>query len=322
MVRFLKDFIYEEWVEKIEEENLEQLPNEYIKLIGGNLENDIVYKIHMEGKEVYVYFMLEHQSKVNFLMPFRVLEYMTRIWRKYIDDTPQNSINKEFLLPPIYPVIFYDGIYDWTAEVRFENKVKYKELFIEHIPKFSYGLVNLNNVGYDKLNEMADGLALILALDKIKNPDEMSKLKLLKEEFWEKIKNIEGIQELLEVLAEVMRALLTRINVDKKEVEEIIEKVRKGEVKKMFEMAVEYDVQAARAEFYAMGIQEGLFKGKEEGIKEGIKEGIEMGLDIKFGDIGIRIMEQIRKIDDITKLEVIKEAIKRAKTIDEVVKVI
>ena len=110
----------------------------------------------------------------------------------------------------------------------------------------------------------------------------MSKLKLLKEEFWEKIKNIEGIQELLEVLAEVMRALLTRINVDKKEVEEIIEKGRKGEVKKMFEMAVEYDVQAARAEFYAMGIQEGIEKGIEKGKLEVAKKLLINGVDINI----------------------------------------
>ena len=30
---------------------------------------------------MYVFVLLEHQGKVNFLMVFRMLEYMTKIWR-------------------------------------------------------------------------------------------------------------------------------------------------------------------------------------------------------------------------------------------------
>ncbi len=65
----------------------------------------------------------------------------------------------------------------------------------------------------------------------------------------------------------------------------------------------------------------GMEKGMEKGMKKGIEKGIEMGLDIKFGEIGMRIMDNIKKIHDITKLEAIKEAIRKAKTIDDVVKV-
>ncbi len=56
-------------------------------------------------------------------------------------------------------------------------------------------------------------------------------------------------------------------------------------------------------------------KGREEGIIEGM-------MDMKFGEIGLKIMESIRKINDLTKLEAIKEAIRKANTIDDVVKVL
>ncbi len=49
-------------------------------------------------------------------------------------------------------------------------------------------------------------------------------------------------------------------------------------MKKIFEMAVEYDVQAARAEFYAMGIQEGIEKGKLEVAKKLLINGVDINI--------------------------------------------
>ena len=53
---------------------------------------------------------------------------------------------------------------------------------------------------------------------------------------------------------------------------------------------------------------------------KGLKKGIEGMLDIKFGEAGLSIMDQIRKISDLTKLETIKEAIRKAVTIEDVLK--
>jgi predicted transposase YdaD len=74
------------------------------------------------------------------------------------------------------------------------------------------------------------------------------------------------------------------------------------------------------------GIIEGIKKGKKEGIKEGIKEGkkeglqeaISLGLEIKFGVESLELMDKVIKINSLTKLEMIKEAIKKAKNVDEI----
>ena len=42
--------------------------------------SDVVYRIRRGGLEAYVYILIEHQSRVDFLMPWRMLSYMVKLW--------------------------------------------------------------------------------------------------------------------------------------------------------------------------------------------------------------------------------------------------
>ena len=46
-------------------------------------------------------------------------------------------------------------------------------------------------------------------------------------------------------------------------------------------------------------------------------QGITLGLDLKFGAEGLRLLPEIRKIEDIDVLTAIQEGLKTVKTIDE-----
>ena len=83
---FLKDFVNKPWVKDISVEDLKLMPSKYIGLRESTRESDIVYEINHNELKMYVFVLLEHQGKVNFLMVFRMLEYMTRIWRSRIKE--------------------------------------------------------------------------------------------------------------------------------------------------------------------------------------------------------------------------------------------
>ena len=57
---------------------------------------------------------------------------------------------------------------------------------------------------------------------------------------------------------------------------------------------------------------------KEEGEIEGEIKGIELGLDLKFGPQGLELMEEIKKIDNLTVLQQIFSAIKPSKSLEEI----
>ena len=66
--------------------------------------------------EIY-FILLELQSKVDNMMPYRILEYMVEIWRK----DRKNNKNKE--LPLIVPCVLYTGKSKWTKSSTQTSKI-------------------------------------------------------------------------------------------------------------------------------------------------------------------------------------------------------
>ncbi len=102
--------------------------------------SDIVYKLDLIDKSscVYIYMLIEHQSRAEKLMPLRILRYQLLILQKHIDET-----NIEGNLPLVVPLVFYNGRaspYPYATEMR--------ELFadkdvIDTKPLGTFGLVDL-----------------------------------------------------------------------------------------------------------------------------------------------------------------------------------
>ena len=70
------------------------------------------------------------------------------------------------------------------------------------------------------------------------------------------------------------------------------------------------------------GIQQGIQQGVQQGIQQGLLEGIEALIEIKFGERGLKLVPDIRKILDTERLRLIKEAIKVSREVQDVEKVI
>lgn len=67
-----------------------------------------------------------------------------------------------------------------------------------------------------------------------------------------------------------------------------------------------------------IGHAQGLEEGRAEGRVEGLVEGITAMLDIKFGQAGVALMQEIQEIDDIATLERLLQAIKTAASPEEI----
>ncbi|MES0335361.1 MAG: hypothetical protein SFH39_03230 [Candidatus Magnetobacterium sp. LHC-1] len=97
-----------------------------------------------------------------------------------------------------------------------------------------------------------------------------------------------------------------------------------------FKQGLAQGVEKGLAQGLEKGLVQGLIKGEKKGLKEGQKEGqkkgllegIELALDIKFGGDGLTLMAKIRKIDNLSALKKIKEHIRKATDIGELVRLI
>jgi len=295
----LKDFIKASWVEGLTKDSLELVPASFIDSVDENRESDIIYKVKLQENEVFVFVLLEHQSKVNYLMTFRVLEYMVKLWRTYIDEHKKKSVNKSFLLPPIYPIIFYDGDHTWTAVENFADKIKDKDLFLDFIPNFKYDIINLKEISYEELQTYEDLLSTLMIIDKIKKPSDFENIRKIKKEYWERLKTNVNTRRELEKIAEAISLLLQRINVPQEDIDELIENIYDGRLDKMFEMSVHYDWQETRKLALEEGVQKGLQEGMQQGKLEIIINMLKNQLDdetiSKFSGISIEEIREIKK---------------------------
>ena len=115
-VQLLRYFLKAPWAELIDEQQLERIDKSYIKSDHARLESDVVYKCQMKNQEIIIYVLLEMQSTVDHQMPWRLLQYMVELWRTVLKDTDADrKRTKQHRLPPIIPVVVYNGDGRWTA---------------------------------------------------------------------------------------------------------------------------------------------------------------------------------------------------------------
>lgn len=94
-LRFLRRFLRRDMPAVVEDLiesgdfSLDDLILENITFIPPDLRekrSDVVYRIRRGTLEAYVYILIEHQSSVDFLMPYRMLSYMVRLWDRCIEE--------------------------------------------------------------------------------------------------------------------------------------------------------------------------------------------------------------------------------------------
>ena len=80
--------------------------------------NDVMWRVRFtDGSEMYMLLMVEIQSSVDQSMAIRIAEYVIN-WYRYLFHG--ESTNQ---LPPIFPIVIYDGDRPWTAKMKLSDMV-------------------------------------------------------------------------------------------------------------------------------------------------------------------------------------------------------
>jgi predicted transposase YdaD len=104
---------------------------------------DLLFSAETSAERLYVYVLLEHQSKVESLMIFRMGAYMWRHWEQLVRDEPGRKT-----LPPIIPVLIHHSDTGWTAPTCFEDVILTGEPLraaaLPYVPRFQMKLVDVS----------------------------------------------------------------------------------------------------------------------------------------------------------------------------------
>ena len=257
---------------QLEVQDIEKYNSSFINKVFQNREADIVYKI----KDRSIFILIEHQTKVDYLMPYRILEYEVAIMQSAID--LDKIKNKESKIPLVIPIVLYTGNKKWNAK-------KYLEENQEKIEGIENGLGNYNLIDINELTEK----------ELLEDNSFISKMMLI-----EKSKNTENIVEILEKIVKItkeedkdtLRRIISIILEEKIGITKAKELIEKMEGDEGNMLAVVDMIRRENQMYIEIGKKEGELKEKIKIVTNMLKE--------KFN------IETIQKITGINKEEIEK----------------
>ena len=266
---------------KLKAEEIEKYTSSFVNKIFENREADIVYKY----KNKNIFFLIEHQTKIDYSMPYRILEYEIEIMKSAIDI--KKVKNKEYKLPFVIPIVLYTGKKKWDAKRYLEESQE--TLDGVEIKAGNYNLVDINDFTKEELLQEKTLISKMMLLEKSESTEE----------------SIEMLEKIIPNTNKEEKELLKRVisilfgeKIGEEKTKELIEKIDGGEEK----MLALVDMIRNENKMY-------INIGRKEGRKEG-----EIKLKQTCQEIAQKLLKlkmPITQISEITKLP--KEEIEKLK---------
>jgi len=128
---------------------LAQVPGTFVDEALRQRHTDCLFSAPLDGQDAYVYILMEHQSKSDPLMPYRMLRYVTKIWDRYLEGNPRAR-----KLSAVIPMVVYNGKGRWSAPLRLQDLIgPVPDADAEYLPRFSFLLDDLAVIGRDQLRD-------------------------------------------------------------------------------------------------------------------------------------------------------------------------
>lgn len=305
--QFLRGYTDVKLLENVQPEDIEDISERFLWMWQEGRDSDSVKKIHLnrdaENDTLFLIAMIEHQSAVDHDMAFRILRYIVQILTDYAQEQEEKCAGitkkKNFRYPPILPIVFYDGIGNWTAATNFREKVYLNEVLGEYIPDFHYLVVPLSRYTNQELVDKSDELSLIMLIDKLRSTADFQKLREIPAEYFENLSR-NSPESVLKLIGKIITVLLLRLNVPKDEVEVFTDQIERRNFTMLFENFEAYDVQETRR------------ISKAEARAEDITD-----LLSDLGDIPEEIKEKLRQEQDLDTLKKWLKLAARAKSMEQ-----
>jgi hypothetical protein len=301
-IEFLDSFIPIEMLKHLKPDDIEDISERFLPLFSDNKDSDTVKRIRLSNDEpLFVIGIIEHESEVNFTASFKMLQYITYVLTDYVKENDRlyekelkegkaklkHSTSKDFKLPPVLPIIFYDGKTRWTSSLNLLNRTSFADIFQKYIPKFEYELVDLNKYSRDDLVSYGNLLSFIFLVDKVREAEDFDLLGTLPETYLNKL-NLNVPDHLLKLLEKCIILFLMKAGVEEEQIETITEKLYKRRFVDMF------DVNFSIKEIKSETAKEAVNMRNLEIAKNALKEGLSLDLIRKITGLDDAFLNNVK----------------------------
>lgn len=162
--QFINQFVVPR--EKVKEEELTRYTNRYITKKYKSKEADLVYKL----KNQEIFFLIEHQSTIDYNMPYRMLNYCLDIMQEW---SRNKKIGKNTRYPIIVPIVIYTGNQKWKMPRNFREKQIGDYVFERYQIELEYNFIDINKFPRQMLLQKNSMFGYIMFLEKAQTREEL-----------------------------------------------------------------------------------------------------------------------------------------------------
>ena len=117
----LTGFVREDWVQELDLSTLEKVNASYVADEVRERHDDLVWRVRWGEEWLYVYILLEFQSTVDPYMAVRMPAYVSLLYQDLIR---QEKLTQKGLLPPVLPLVLYNGEPRWSAATEVDELIE------------------------------------------------------------------------------------------------------------------------------------------------------------------------------------------------------
>jgi Uncharacterized conserved protein len=270
-------------VDRLDLQRLAQVSGSFIDTELRWRHSDLLFTVPLDGREAFVYVLIEHQSSEDALMPVRMLRYVLRIWDRYLSQHPAAT-----RLPAVIPLVVHHNRRPWTGSTQLLDLIDLdpptRDAVQDHLPRFRFILDDLARLDEQALRTrpVTPPVRVTLLLLKIApgNPDLAQHLQKWIDDLHAIVNHPSGtgqfaallryIQTVSETPPDELRTLVTMLGPDAEE-------------------AYMTTAEMLRAE----GRAEGEARGEARGRATGRAEALVQLLTLKFGPLPQTVLDTV-----------------------------
>ena len=162
-------FVREQWVNRLDFSTLEKVNGSYISDDLRDREDDIIWRVRIGESWIYLYILLKFQSTVDRYMAVRLLTYTGLL---YQDLLKSGQVKGKKKLPPIFPLVLYNGEKRWNAATDLQLLIDHMPEGLEQYqPRYRYLVIDEGSYQTNDLEAHRNLVAALFQLEHRRDPE-------------------------------------------------------------------------------------------------------------------------------------------------------
>ena len=276
----LREIVGERWVERIDFKSGQLVNTTLISPRHENRESDVIWRFRRKdgGEPVFVYILMEFQSRPDPSMPVRLMSYVGLLYQRLMASRSRKSWKK---LPLVIPVVVYNGVEPWDVSTDLGSLIGDLDPSAEiYRPQLRYLLVDESAYPREELAALDNPVAELFRIETSRNGWE---IRLSVHRLRQRIPPDEA------TLRRAFETWLAKVVLPRLSGEEASETLTLEEI----ETVLLENIDRWNRELREEGRQEGRAEGRQEAAAQMLLR----QLRLKFGPLAPEAEERVRSTD-------------------------